>query len=147
MNQIYKEERNKAFQAWGALWLLSSFCYGLMVGFPNDELLKGIAALGYIFSFVSQIGFWFLAFRYWAKAKGKSVLYTFFGLLGPFGLLVMYSLQDKGMTPLQTSDPTSYCPHCGSAYKISEYNLNNDHIFCSGCRKELTLNPEHEGSH
>lgn len=137
MNHIYKEKRNNAFFVWVALWLISSFCYGLMIASPDEHPLKGAASLGYIVSFLMQIKSWFNAFTYWSKAKGKSGWYGLVGLLGPFGLPVLYFMKDNGITPYDLDDPILKCPHCDSEYKKSEYDLSNGNIYCSYCKKEL----------
>jgi Na+(H+)/acetate symporter ActP len=137
MNQLYKEKRNNAFCAWIALWLISSFLYGLMIGLPDEHTLKAGASLGWFVTFIFQLKYWFEGFSCWAKAKGKSGWFSILGVLGPIGLIVMFILSDKGFTPQDSEDPKLKCPNCGAEYKISEYKMDAVRISCSSCGKGL----------
>ena len=137
MNQIYKEKRNNAFSAFGALWLISCFLYGLIIGLPDEHSLNGIASLGSIVTLIGQIRCWFYGFSFWAKAKGQTNWFSLLGFLGPIGLLAMAVLSDNGYTPYDAEDPKLKCPNCGAEYQISEYKKDAPLIMCSSCGKEL----------
>lgn len=82
---------------------------------------------------------WFKGFYHWSKALGYSGGLALIGLLGfPIGAIVMACLKDKCPAPPPIGDPIQSCPACGKTYRLGEYNKDAEHIFCTGCKGELT---------
>ena len=81
---------------------------------------------------------WYKGFYHWSKAKGYNGSLALLGLLGfPIGVLVMALLKDRCPSSPPINEQVRNCPACGQSYRLGDYNLTTEHIYCTICKAEL----------
>jgi hypothetical protein len=100
MIEIHREKRNSAFASSlisGLIIAIFTFIYRFTDGASFPLIFCSVLLS---VSLVLQI-LWFIALYHWAKAKGYSGYYAWFGLLNFIGIIILACLPDKTMPPMK----------------------------------------------
>lgn len=139
---------NREYGTKGATLLVLAFGLGVANRGPEMEALVSpfMSAgrdSGDLHSAVGGIALLLAGFAFYnlAMAKGRSAVMSLWALLPLLGLVVWLLLRDRLKdAPLAGADevgPLKICPHCGVAYRESEYSPDAKEIFCGKCRGVL----------